>query len=105
MLGDELIWSSNDAAVSSSGVHDGDTEGEAVLDMRRGGIERRIEDSDGGDCGGDVLLVREGCAGPGSINAGSGWEGCAIGGRKEPDSGGVGSVEPGSDSGRQLGST
>ncbi len=52
--GDELICSSIDAAVSSSGVHEGDTGGERALalESRRGGSARiRTDFIDSGDEG------------------------------------------------------
>ena len=108
MLGEELIWRSSDAAVSSSGVQLGDTDGEgaAAFDMRRVGSAIRIALL--------VLLLAKdsagsGCAGPGSVSAGGACDASERGTRNEPESGGVGRCEEGAlgsgMDGRQLGST
>lgn len=107
--GDELIDSSSDAAVSSSGVQLGETVGDtlgAFVDMRRRGMLMRIRAASL-----DAPGEGSGCAGPGSVSAGGAEEASESGTRKEPESGGVGRCEGGpfgfgeGSALRQLGST
>ena len=74
-----LICSSSDAAVSSSGVHVGDTVGDADTDVRCC--------LDGPLC--DCVSGARGCAGPGKVSAG--MFASVIAGRKRPEGGGDGS--------------
>ena len=95
VFGEELIWRSSDAAVSSSGVQLGETVGDtlaACADMRRFGMLmciRLVSAAIEGDG------IGSGCAGPGSTSAGGADDPSVSGTRNEPDSGGVGRCEGG----------